>query len=281
MKCINCGSENRESAHFCRECGDPLTWHVVCPECQNALDLPQKFCDQCGCSLVGLPSTGKHKDTKAKQDAETQHDGPSHKAPIDAPLQSTAQTERASPHDFVLALSAASETAETESSEAKEENVRTRALRNSELEWYEHAIDEITRPFDFGWHAQPEIYMDGSPHVHDARIVVDHFAEAKQWYTEVVARHDSYAMTRLGLLYAQGRGVPKDHVRAHMWWILAEEREDEVFGTNEYGSNFFGDRAEDYRDYSKLKLTPLQDAEAKERARKCRASGYKLYGVRA
>ena len=50
MHCPRCQAENREGAHFCRECGTRL--EVVCPTCGTRVEPGSKFCDSCGGSVA-------------------------------------------------------------------------------------------------------------------------------------------------------------------------------------------------------------------------------------
>jgi hypothetical protein len=57
MRCSKCGSDNREGAKFCNECGAPLSNN--CSAC-GALNQPgAKFCDECGAALSGDGSTSE------------------------------------------------------------------------------------------------------------------------------------------------------------------------------------------------------------------------------
>jgi class 3 adenylate cyclase/pimeloyl-ACP methyl ester carboxylesterase len=53
MKCPKCGSENRQEAKFCNDCGIKL--ELICPECKSVCQLTAKYCDHCGTrvSLTG------------------------------------------------------------------------------------------------------------------------------------------------------------------------------------------------------------------------------------
>ena len=46
-------------------------------------------------------------------------------------------------------------------------------------------------------------------------------AQAAKWFRRAAERGDPDAQFNLGLLYAHGKGMPKDFVRAHMWFDLA------------------------------------------------------------
>ncbi len=58
MQCSNCGSEVREGAKFCRECGSEIVWKTevlnanVCPKCGNTLEEGALFCNNCGCRIA-------------------------------------------------------------------------------------------------------------------------------------------------------------------------------------------------------------------------------------
>lgn len=56
MKCINCQTENKDSAKFCKGCGSPITAAAQqpdvqskpCPDCQSDCKPEAKFCPKCG-----------------------------------------------------------------------------------------------------------------------------------------------------------------------------------------------------------------------------------------
>ena len=50
-------------------------------------------------------------------------------------------------------------------------------------------------------------------------------AEAVDWYQLAADRGYAAAQSNLGLMYANGWGVPEDYVRAYAWWILAAAQE--------------------------------------------------------
>ena len=66
---------------------------------------------------------------------------------------------------------------------------------------------------------------------------------------------------QLGAKYALGQGVPKDYVRADMWYIIAESKGDK-------------DATRDRNIVTKL-MTPDQIAEAQKLARECVRKKYK------
>src|SRR3989304_3185472 len=51
MKCPKCQTENRDSAQFCRVCGQSLSSDVTCTECGHVNLHDSKFCDKCGHTL--------------------------------------------------------------------------------------------------------------------------------------------------------------------------------------------------------------------------------------
>ena len=46
---------------------------------------------------------------------------------------------------------------------------------------------------------------------------------AAKWYRRSADQGDKYAMFRLGEMYRDGEGVPRDYASAHMWFNLAAE----------------------------------------------------------
>ena len=53
MRCLGCGTENRDRAMFCAECGGAL--FLACPQCGAELPAGSQFCDSCGKPL-GVPT---------------------------------------------------------------------------------------------------------------------------------------------------------------------------------------------------------------------------------
>ena len=49
MQCPACQAQNREQAHFCRECGARLDG--LCPSCGREVEADSRFCDSCGADL--------------------------------------------------------------------------------------------------------------------------------------------------------------------------------------------------------------------------------------
>jgi TPR repeat protein len=53
--------------------------------------------------------------------------------------------------------------------------------------------------------------------VQNHRLAVD-------WYRSAAEQGNATAQYNLGAKYANGEGVKRDYVRAHMWWNLAASR---------------------------------------------------------
>jgi class 3 adenylate cyclase len=56
LDCAACGYENRETAKFCGDCGQPLATTVACGACGTENSRSQRFCDECGGAL-GQPAS--------------------------------------------------------------------------------------------------------------------------------------------------------------------------------------------------------------------------------
>jgi hypothetical protein len=54
MRCLKCGSDNREGRRFCRSCGSKLG--AVCPKCGAANESDENFCGDCGAVLRTEPT---------------------------------------------------------------------------------------------------------------------------------------------------------------------------------------------------------------------------------
>ena len=55
----------------------------------------------------------------------------------------------------------------------------------------------------------------------EGRGVPQDYQEAVNWYRLAAAREDEWAQTRLGSIYAEGKGVPQDYQEAVKWYRLA------------------------------------------------------------
>ena len=47
------------------------------------------------------------------------------------------------------------------------------------------------------------------------------YAKAREWYEKAAAAGDAAAMRNLGFLYANGQGVPQDYAKAREWYEKA------------------------------------------------------------
>ena len=55
----------------------------------------------------------------------------------------------------------------------------------------------------------------------EGKGVPQDYQEAVNWYRIAATREDEWAQTRLGSLYAEGKGVPQDYQQAVKWYRLA------------------------------------------------------------
>jgi TPR repeat protein len=60
----------------------------------------------------------------------------------------------------------------------------------------------------------------------NGRGVPENDAEAVKWFRKAVEQGYAEAQNNLGFMYANGRGVPENDVKAHMWWSLAKAQGD-------------------------------------------------------
>ncbi len=74
-----------------------------------------------------------------------------------------------------------------------------------------------------------------------------------KWYRKAAEQGNADAQTTLGVMYANGEGVPEDFIQAHMWFNLAAAQGNELGREN--------------RDIVAERMTPAQVAEAQRLAR--------------
>jgi uncharacterized protein len=60
----------------------------------------------------------------------------------------------------------------------------------------------------------------------DGQGVPQDYVEARRWYLKAAANEDPNAEFNLGVLYARGRGVPKDYAEAEKWFQKAADHGD-------------------------------------------------------
>jgi TPR repeat protein len=91
------------------------------------------------------------------------------------------------------------------------------------------------------------------------------YAQARQWYEQAADRGYAMAQTNLGVLYRSGHGVPQNDVRAYMWFSLAAAHST---------GNLQKPTAES-RDNIAHRMTSAQIAEAQRLVRRCQAQQFK------
>jgi len=85
--------------------------------------------------------------------------------------------------------------------------------------------------------------------------------KAVKWYTLAAEQGNANAQLNLGLMYGEGKGVPQDYVRTHMWLSLAASTGNE--------------NAIKGRDIVMEGMTPADLSAAQKLARECVAKNYK------
>jgi len=50
------------------------------------------------------------------------------------------------------------------------------------------------------------------------------YKQAAYWWKKAAEQNHVVAQYKLGLLYKEGRGVPKDEEKAHYWFLKAAEQ---------------------------------------------------------
>ena len=85
------------------------------------------------------------------------------------------------------------------------------------------------------------------------------YSTALRLWRPLAERGDAGAQFNLGVMYNNGRGVPKDYARAYMWFSLAAAGGDQTAG--------------DYRDTVEKSMSQAQIAEAQKLAREWKPSG--------
>jgi TPR repeat protein len=93
----------------------------------------------------------------------------------------------------------------------------------------------------------------------EGRGVPRDYTEAAKWYQQAAEQGEVNAQFNLGIMSGKGHGVPKDYVLAHMWLTLAAAR-----GVKE---------AEYNRDIIAGRMTPEQIGEAQRLAREWKPRG--------
>ena len=73
------------------------------------------------------------------------------------------------------------------------------------------------------------------------------------WFRKAAEQDHAVAKLFLGVIYAEGQGVPQDYVRAYMWFNLAAAQGEQ--------------KAARFLDMAAQRMTPAQIAEAQRLAR--------------
>ena len=90
----------------------------------------------------------------------------------------------------------------------------------------------------------------------NGRGVPRDYAQAGKWYRLAADQGTARAQCDLGGMYENGQGVPQDYVQAHKWFNLSASRA--MAGVRDY--------AVKNRDILAAKMTPAQIAEAQKLA---------------
>jgi len=85
-------------------------------------------------------------------------------------------------------------------------------------------VIELVRPFAEQGDAYAQFAL-GVMYAEGKGVPQDH-AEAVRWYREVAAQGAADAQYNLGAMYAEGKGVPQDHAEAARWYHKAAEQGD-------------------------------------------------------
>jgi TPR repeat protein len=88
-------------------------------------------------------------------------------------------------------------------------------------------------------------------------------AEQLKWVSAAAEHDHIIAQTRLGVLYSSGLGVPKDYVKAYIWWLIASGPHPRELSDRD---KRFADIAQRNASDMKSSLTPAQLAQAQKAA---------------
>ena len=91
------------------------------------------------------------------------------------------------------------------------------------------------------------------------------YQAALKWYRKAAEQGLAQAQGNLGVLYELGHGVPRDVIRAHVWYSVAAAA---LSGDD-------GKRAMKNRDGVASRMTAAQIGKAQEMARRCQQSKFK------
>ena len=95
----------------------------------------------------------------------------------------------------------------------------------------------------------------------NGRGVPQDYKTAVKWYRLAAEQGYAAAQGKLGVMYALGKGVLKDYVYAHMW--------------ASFGASNGNEKGRQVRDFVAKNMTPTQIVDAKKLARECVRKNYK------
>jgi TPR repeat protein len=119
------------------------------------------------------------------------------------------------------------------------------------MKWYRKAAEQ---GHDWAQYYLALMYEEGDG-------VPQDYAEAMKWYRKAAEQGNAWAQNNLGVMNANGNGVLQDTIAAHMWFNIA-------------AANGRQDAAK-ARDIAAGKLSSSDIVKAQQKAKRCRASGYK------
>lgn len=126
--------------------------------------------------------------------------------------------------------------------------------------WFSHADKQARHPAVQV--AIGSVYRQGDG-------VLPDYQEARNWYRLAAVQGYALGQIQLGMLYYAAQGVSQDYVRTYMWASLAKDN-----ATNMGIANL----AQKILNFTEPELTPQQISDAKDMAKKCRASTYRDCG---
>ena len=105
--------------------------------------------------------------------------------------------------------------------------------------------------------------MSESAHLQKDEIAHDKgdYATALREWTPLAKQGNASAQYNLGYMYANGKGVPQDYIRAHMWYNFAASSGNKMATGN--------------RDIIAKQMTPSQLEKAQKLTRECPGKKYK------
>ena len=95
----------------------------------------------------------------------------------------------------------------------------------------------------------------------DGEGVPENDSEAVKWYRKAADQGYARAQFNLGIMYANGEGVPENSIRAYVWWSMGKTQGNAMAAGN--------------IDKLKSDMTPQQIADGQAIATKCYESNYK------